>query len=94
MQVADQLGLSVRSIEGYVYRTCARLGLSNGRKLAALVTETAAAGATLMAAALLEAVGHRCAVEDSGRSPGRPLQRQPRRETAVSALPRPRIRAR
>jgi DNA-binding CsgD family transcriptional regulator len=40
-QIADQLELSVRSIEGYVYRTCARLGLSSRRDLAALIVETA-----------------------------------------------------
>jgi DNA-binding CsgD family transcriptional regulator len=42
-QIADRLELSVRSVEGYVYRTCARLGLSNRRDLAGLITETAAA---------------------------------------------------
>ena len=36
-QIAENLTMSVRTVEGHIYRACAKLGLANRSELAALV---------------------------------------------------------
>jgi DNA-binding NarL/FixJ family response regulator len=37
-QIADRLHVSVRTVEGHIYRACTRLGLTERAKLAAMIS--------------------------------------------------------